>query len=88
MDNKTAIKIMLCEMVAKSEDVKTQDEIETLTNNIADRIVKLLDLHIVTQQSEPFLAFLDYIQESQKDGETITDNEMFVKGFLKAKYGG
>ena len=47
MDNKTAIKVMLCEMVIKSEDVKTQSEIETLTSDIADRIVKLFAIPAV-----------------------------------------
>jgi rRNA maturation endonuclease Nob1 len=41
MDNKTAVKIMLCEMVIKSKDVKDQSEIDMLTNDIANRIDKL-----------------------------------------------
>lgn len=47
MDNKKAIKIMLCEMVVKSEDAKTQAEIEILTSNIAERIVKLFAIPVV-----------------------------------------
>ena len=34
------------------------------------------------QVNEWFLAFLEYIQKSKKDGEIITDNEVFVKGFF------
>ncbi len=52
MDNKTAIKVMLCEMVVKAEDIKTQDEIETITSDIADRIVKLFSIPNVVGQSE------------------------------------
>jgi len=41
IDNKTAVKVLLCEMVIKAEDVKTQSEIEVLTSDIAERITKL-----------------------------------------------
>lgn len=41
MNNKTAIKVILCEMVVKSESTKTQDDIDVLTSNIADRIERL-----------------------------------------------
>lgn len=40
-------------MVVKAEDVKTRDEVEVLTSNIAERIVKLFD--------SPVETFKDYI---------------------------
>jgi len=45
---------------------------------------KLLLLFSVSGQSEQLNAFLSYIQQSEKEGETIVNNDDFIEGYLKS----
>ena len=45
--------------------------------------LKLLDIPNVSQQRELLNSFMDYLQESENDGETIIDRQAFINGFLE-----
>lgn len=51
--------------------------------NYLESEVKNLNIQNVSQQSELLNSFLDYLQESEKDGEKIVDRQAFINGFLK-----
>ena len=40
-----------------------------------------LSIPLVSNRRELLLAFLEYVQETDRDNENIVDNEEFVKGF-------
>lgn len=52
-------------------------------DDLTDDLVKLFSLHIVSQQRELLNSFMDYLQESENDGETVVDRQAFINGFLE-----
>jgi len=47
-----------------------------------DRSEQLI-LHNVSNQRELLNSFMDYLQESENEGETIVDKQAFINGFLE-----
>jgi murein L,D-transpeptidase YcbB/YkuD len=61
--------------------VKQQDC--NLTEYI-EKVKQALRIHDVVGRSEQLKAFLSYIQQSEKEGETIINNDEFIEGYLKS----
>jgi hypothetical protein len=51
--------------------------------NEFNKIKEQLLIHSVSQQRELLNSFMDYLQESENDGETIIDRQAFINGFLE-----
>ena len=66
----------------KNMDVYAKDVTDGSFSNIYVKwLEQQLLLHNVSQQRELLLAFLEYVQETNSDNDTIVDNEEFIKGF-------
>jgi|11BtaG_2_1085332.scaffolds.fasta_scaffold35404_3 hypothetical protein len=54
-------------------------------NDKADKYLldQVLRLSTVSQQRELLNSFMDYLQESENDGETVVDRQAFINGFLE-----
>tara|TARA_R110002050_G_scaffold131289_4_gene253083 strand:+ start:2102 stop:2362 length:261 start_codon:yes stop_codon:yes gene_type:complete len=82
MDRKDLVKKIL-ELSLEVKDVEGVQAMMCITDmeNAVKDYEKQLSLYCVSQQRELLLAFLEYVQETNSDNDTIVDNEEFIKGF-------
>jgi hypothetical protein len=66
-----------------SDAMITQIDLD-LKIKLVCKLNEALRIHDVVGRSEQLAAFLSYIQQSEKEGETIINNDEFIEGYLKS----